>query len=260
VKQGMSIALHGGDHKMGVTMLAQCIAEHLAETLEEKSVVQAVLHGDPGGDYCGAAVQSVEGMRSYLEQNVLNCGEMMRDCKVEDRLYLLRGVLRPEQRRMYHPRIAQYLLEQLRTQADFIVADTGSEADDGLAVGTLRAADYRCLVLTQQESALSRWERHRNLYRRLEIDFQLVLVDRYLPEAPYTKEYLAERLEFPADRILTVPDSPYGLRADGEKKSLLKYKDERFRQGIRQICERLAEYAGLEYPAEKRWKWWKNSI
>lgn len=260
MKRGMSFALHGGDHKTGVTMLTQCIAEHLSDHLEEKAVVQAALHGDPGGDYCAAAVQSVEGMRSYLDQNVLNCAELMRDCKVDQRLHLLRGVSKPEQKRMYHPKIVQYLLEQLCTQADFTLVDTGSEADNGLAVGALKASDYRCLVLTQQESVISRWERHRNLYRRLSIDFQMIFINRYLPEEPYTKEYLAERLEFPVDHILTIADSPYGLRADGEKKSLLKYKDERFRQGIRQGCERLAEYAGLNYPSEKRWKWWKNSI
>ena len=31
MKQGIAIAIHGGDHKTGVTMLTQCIAEHLAE-------------------------------------------------------------------------------------------------------------------------------------------------------------------------------------------------------------------------------------
>ncbi len=260
MKQGMNIALHGGDHKVGVTMLSQCIAEHLAEHMEEKPVIDVALHGDFGGDYCNAAVASIEGMRSYLEQKVLNCREMLRDCKIEEQLYLLRGVSQPEQRRMYQPEISQYLMEQLRNEMAFVVADTGSEADNGLAVGALRAAEFRCLVLTQQESMVGHWEKNRNLYRRLGIDFQLILVNRYLPEAPYTKEYLAERLEFPADHILTVSDSPYGLQADGEKKSLLKYKDERFRQGIRQLCQRLAEYAGLDYPGERRRKWWKNSI
>ena len=260
MKQGIAIALHGGDHKTGVTMLTQCIAEHLAEHLKDQTVVQASLQGNPGGDYCQASVQSVEGMRSYLEQNVLNCGELLRECKVQERLYLVRGIWRPEQRRLYHPEVAVYLTEQLRREAAFVVADTRSEAHDGLAVGALGAADLRCLVLTQQGSVIARWERSRGLYRRLRIDFSMMIIDRYLPEATYTKEYMAERLGFPPDCILTVDDSPYGARADGEKKSLLKYRDERFRQGIDRICRRFTEYAGLNYSEEKRWRWWKNSI
>lgn len=260
MKKGICIAFHGGDHKSGVTMLTQCVGEHLTEHLEEESVIQAGLQGNPGGDYCKSTVPSVEAVRSYLEQNLLNAQELLRDCKVKERQYLIRGIERPEQQRLYHPKLAQYLVGQLKEQAQFILCDTGSELDNGLAIGGLQSADLRCLVLTQQESSLSRWERHQNLYRRLGIDFQMVIINRYLPEASFTKEYIAERLGFPVDRILTVSDSPYGLRADGEKKSLLQYKDERVRQGIRSVCERLAERCGVDYPEERRLKRWKSFI
>ena len=260
MKRGLCIALHGGDHKTGVTMLSQCIAEHMTEHLEEQTVIQVGLHGNPGGDYTSASVRTVEELRSYLEQNLFNAGEILRDCKVTDRQYLVRGITRPEQQRLYHPKLAQYLVEQLREQSQYVVVDTGSEADNGLAIGGLQAADIRCLVLTQQESVIARWERNQSIYRRLGIDFQMVIVNRYLPESAYTKEYLAERLEFPADRILTVSDSPYGLKADNEKKSLIQYKDERIRQGIRGICQRLTEHCGVDYPEEKRWKRWKKGF
>lgn len=260
MKQGMCVALHGGDHKVGVTMLAQCLAEHMVEHLEEMAVIQTGLQGNPGGDYCTAVVRTIEEMKSYLEQNLLHPQELLRDCKIQDRHYMVRGIEKPEQVRLYHPRMALYLVEQLKEQVQFVITDTGSEIDNGLAIGGLQAANLRCLVLTQQESILAHWERHLNLYRRLGIDFQMVIINRYLPEAAYTKEYIAERLGFPLDRILTVADSPYGLRADNEKKSLLQYKDERIRQGIRQICERWAERCGIDYPEEKRWKRWKSFI
>ena len=68
MKQGMCVALHGGDHKVGVTMLAQCLAEHMVEHLEEMTVIQTGLQGNPGGDYCTAVVRTIEEMKSYLEQ------------------------------------------------------------------------------------------------------------------------------------------------------------------------------------------------
>lgn len=260
MKQGLCVALHGGDHKTGVTMMTQCLAEHMADHLEEMSVIQAALQGNPGGDYCAASVKSIEEVKLYLEQGLLKPQELLRECKVQERHFMIRGVVKPEQVRLYHPRMAQYFVEQLKEHAQFLISDTGSEIDNGLTIGGLQSADLRCLVLTQQESVLARWERHQTIYRRLGIDFQMVIINRYLPEATYTKDYLAERLGFPVDRILTVADSPYGLRADGEKKSLLQYKDERIRQGIRTICERLAEHCGLNYPEEKKVRRWKSFI
>ena len=260
MRKGMCIAFHGGDHKTGVTMLCQCVMEHMAEHLENETVLQTALHGYPGGDYSQAMVQSVEGMRSYLDQQLLNSQELLRECKIQENGYLMWGIFRPEQQRFYHPKTAGYLLEELRRELSFMILDTGSEADNGLAIGALQSADVRCLVLTQQESVLSRWERYQGIYRRLGMDFHYIVINRYLPEAAYTKEYMADRLGFPVDRILTVADSPYGLRADGEKKSLLQYRDERVRQGVRGICERLTERCGIDYPKEKRWKRWKSSI
>ncbi|MBQ4576120.1 MAG: hypothetical protein IJB07_00155, partial [Firmicutes bacterium] len=67
MKRGLCIALHGGDHKTGVTMLSQCIAEHMTEHLEEQTVIQVGLHGNPGGDYTSVSVRTVEELRSYLE-------------------------------------------------------------------------------------------------------------------------------------------------------------------------------------------------
>ncbi|MBQ8589576.1 MAG: hypothetical protein IJ486_03885 [Firmicutes bacterium] len=260
MKQGVCIAVHGGDHKAGTTMLTTCIAEHISEYLENDLVIEAGLHGNPGGDYCTTVTKNVEEIRSYLEQDLLNGAELLRECKVQDRRYLLRGIIHPEQQRLYHPRMAAHLLTQLKQEVSFIIADTGSEVDNGLAIGAMQAADLRCLVLTQQESVLAHWERNQTIYRRLSIDFHFLVINRYLPEAVYTKEYLSERLGFPMDRILTVSDSPFGMRADNEKKSLLQYKDERLRQNIRTVCERLTEQCGVDYPREKRWKFWKNSI
>ena len=82
MKQGMCVALHGGDHKVGVTMLAQCLAEHMVEHLEEMTVIQTGLQGNPGGDYCTAVVRTIEEMKSYLEQNLLHPQELLRDCKI----------------------------------------------------------------------------------------------------------------------------------------------------------------------------------
>ncbi len=260
MKQGICIALHGGDHKTGATMLAQCIAEQLAEQLSQESAMLVTLHGRRGGEYTAFSGQSVEGMRSYLEQQLLNTQELLRDCRVQERLYNMRGIFHPEQQRRYHPKLSQYLICQLRKEVSFIVADSGSEVDNGLAIGALQEADLRCLVLTQQETVLSQWECCRGIYQRLGQQFDLLIINRYLPEAVYTKEYLAERLEVSPDRILLVSDSPYGLRADGEKKSLLQYKDERFRQGICEICSRIAERVGINYPEEKRWKRWRGFI
>ena len=260
MKRGLCVAFHGGDHKTGVTMLTQCLAEHMTEHLEEMNLIQVNLQGNPGGDYCSVPVRSIEELKSYLEQNLIHPQEVLRDCKVENRHYMMRGIINPEQVRMYHPRMAHCLIEQLKEQTEFVMIDTGSEIDNGLAIGGLQAAAVRCLILTQQESVLAHWERQQNLYRRLGIDFHMLIINRYLPESAYTKEYIADRLSFPVDRIMTVTDSPYGLRADGEKKSLLRYKDERIRQGIRGVCERLAERCGIDYPEEKRWKRWKSFI
>ncbi|MEG1584940.1 MAG: hypothetical protein RR361_07815, partial [Anaerovorax sp.] len=212
--------VHGADHKVGTTMISQSIAEYLSNEYKELKVLFITLNGRESAEYVNEAPESIEGIKNHLDSKMIEDIDFTRVCKKRDNFYMLTGIKKEEEQRDYYPHMATYLLETVTQTFDIVIADSGNELDNGLAIGALSATVNRFLVMTQQEAILYRWERNRMTYERLGIDFDRYIINKYYEQDPYDVSYIGKRLNLLQEQFLKVAFAGYGRQAEMEYKTL----------------------------------------
>jgi len=251
---------HGADSKTGVSMLAQSAAELIAGEKREKRVLLVNLQGRYGAAYTGFVGENVEGLRHYLDNRLLNREEVLAGCRCTENLYVIGGVATIGEERYYQPEMSSYLLSELRDEFDLILADSGSEIDNGLALGSLIMGDELILTLTQQEGVLKRLEKLTPLYRKLDLAFTLWVCNRFEEGDPYSREYLCRRLNIPQESLFTAAETQEGRRAEAESRTLLAYRSRAYEADLLNLSNEILRRAGEEPIEKQRKKRWKSFI
>lgn len=249
-------AFHGVDGKTGTTMITQSIAELIASNYKDIKIMMISMHGRPGTEYVDQVGESIEGVKLYLNNRLLDSRKLIEDCRRAHNFYMLGGVENIGQVRSYHPEMAAYLLESLESELDLILIDTGNEIDNGLAVGALEYIGEKYCIITQQESILKRYERVKPIYEQLGIDFSLYIVNKYTDQDICDLRYIAERLSLDQKKLMKVEASGYERQAEWDHRTLLTYKDETFCRDIHSIANWLLTQAQIEPMDMARKKKW----
>lgn len=251
---------HGVDHKVGTTMVAQSTAEFLAKNYDDLKILFMTLNGRESAEYVRETPESIESIKLNLDNRILNSSDFMKACKKTESLYMLAGVLNETEQRHYQPDSVTYLLSEVAPEFHMIIVDSGSEIDNGLAVGSLLSSENRFLILTQQESAIRRWERQHDLYDKLNIQFPYLVLNKFEEHDPYGIDYVSKRLEIPQTQILTVEAAGYGKRAEMDYKTLMEYRSGKYAQDIENIANLLLTTAGIPIRTKQRKNKWKSFI
>lgn len=251
-------AFHGAEYKVGSTMLTQSVAQMIAGGKKDVKVLLLFLNGRRSTDYCREDPESIEAVRASIDNKMLTLAEFMQICYRSDNLYMLAGVRRLFEQRFYGPQMSEYIIKLVRDSFDLILIDCGNELDNGLALGALRSADTRLLVLTQQESVLARYEALRSTYEMLKLTYQKIIVNKYIQDDPHDEAYLARRLQRHKKDMIAVLLAKYARQAEIDYRTLLDYNESGFREGVRAAAEAVLEEAGLDpalgAKAGRRWK------
>lgn len=250
-------AFHGAEYKVGSTMLTQSIAQMIANGKKDKKVLLLFLNGRRSTDYCREDPESIEAVRASIDNKMLTLEEFMRTCHQSENLYMLAGVCRLFEQRLYGPQMSEYLIDLVREAFDLILIDCGNELDNGLALGALRRSDVRLLVVTQQESVLARYEALRSTYEMLKISYQKIIVNKYIQDDPHDEAYLARRLHRHRKDMVAVLLAKYARQAEIDYRTLLEYNEAGFRDGIREAARIILEESGMgsELNAKAGWRW-----
>jgi MinD-like ATPase involved in chromosome partitioning or flagellar assembly len=247
---------HGVDHKVGTTMIALSVAEAVAERQPEKRVLLLALNGRESTEYVREGAESVDALRSRLESRLLGEEELIAHCLHVKNLSVLGGVVNEEEERYYMPEAAAFLLDVAGRAFDLVVADSGNRLDNGLAFGALAYDVNRFLVLTQQETALTRWEKRRVLYERLGVMPKAYILNNYIEKDICPADYVARRFaeeQRPFHRVRFVQG---GRRAEIERKSLWVSAAEGFKDDVAALADALTgEDAGAPAPRRRRRSW-----
>ncbi|MBQ9931412.1 MAG: hypothetical protein IJO79_03590 [Firmicutes bacterium] len=250
------IAFHGADHKVGTTMIAQSAAEVIAGAHKDIKILFVSLQGRPGTEYIREVGQTIDGLKVYLNNRVLPREELLRTCRKTENYYFLGGVEDPMEGRRYFPDAAIYLLDTVADEFDLILADTGNNPDNGLTAGALQTAGIRYSVLTQQETALRRYEQMRRIYDMMEIRFDHWVINKFIPDDPYSLPLIAKRLHIPSEKLLPVDFAGYGREAEMDCRTLLSYRNEKYLSDITDLANRILEQTGfplIEKPRKNKW-------
>ena len=62
---------HGADHKVGVTMIAQSVAEIIASERPNMKILLITLSGKKSNDYLKEEIRSIDGYRNKIESKII---------------------------------------------------------------------------------------------------------------------------------------------------------------------------------------------
>ena len=252
------VSFHGSDHKTGVTMLALSVCADMCRKHPDKSVMFIGMNGRPSCEYVKEEASSIEDIKLHLDNRTLTAEEIKMMCRNKQNFYLLSGIKDIIREREFFPETAEYLLKTIAACFDIIVCDTGNDPDNGLAIGALHGSGQSYCVVAQCESSVSEFERRRWLFKKLGIDFDALVLNKYFPKDPYDREYLSERLGKGMGGFLTVRMAGYGRQAEMDHQTLLEYRNDAYGRDIAALSERIMSKAGITIKNERRKRLWRT--
>lgn len=241
-----TVSFFGADHKCGTGMISQCVAERIAAVMPDLKILLLHANGRSGSDYSPTVSESMDNIRPYLADRLVDSREILEKSRWKDNLFVIAGTEEIGSFASFNPDMTSYMLESLRKDADLILCDSGCEIEHGLSLGSLLSSDHVYMVMTQNESALRRYEWQKNLFEKLGIFPGRFIINKFDKGSPYNVRYIGERLALYADQIMTVRLSEYGMRAEYDERSLVNYPGSGFKRDIDAIACKVLEDSGLK--------------
>jgi hypothetical protein len=251
---------HGIDHKVGTTMIALSVAESAAARRPEKRVLFLALNGRESTEYVRENTESIDALKNRLESRLLGEEELIAHCLCMKNLFVLGGVSNEEEERYYLPEAAAFLLDVAGRVFDRVVVDSGNRLDNGLAFGALLYDANRFFVMTQQETALSRWEKRKTLYERLGVMPKAYILNNYVEKDIYPADYVARRFAEDGRQFHCVRFAQGGRQAEIERKSLWAGAADGFADDVAALTGALMGEGADEPASRKRRRRWKSFI
>ena len=249
----MIITFHGSDHKSGVSQTARGFAECLAAAFKYKKIL--LIHTDRAGSSCCPGVrESLADVRPYLREKMMDAEELAGRARLKDNLYIIGGDPDPESGRRYLPDMSEYMLTSFAKVFEYVICDSGSDAEYGLCLGSLLAADMVFMVLCQSEICLRRAEWLKPLYDKLSLKDCSYVLCKYDKNSPYDPDYVEERLGLNKGSLLYIRKSRHGEDAELENRSIYSFSEPGYRKDIALLASKAA---GADITAESGKKLWK---
>lgn len=255
-----TFVFHGVDSKTGTTMLTQSVAEWIAREYRQARVLFVSLNGRPGTEYTDSPEETMESLKIFLDNKLLSGKELMSGSKRGENLHVIGGISDFRQVRSFSPEAAEYFLENVEKDFDFVFVDAGNDLDNGLAIGALGRSKLRILVLTQQESMLARFEKLNPVYEKLEYAFSFTVVNKYRNDDPYDLSYISKRLSLPPEKLFPVTEALCARAAEAAHKTLLNFKEAKYKEDIGKLALQVLDRCGMEKPEGMKKKKWISFI
>ena len=256
---GRIITFHGADHKTGVSQCALGTAESLAENYPYLKILLIHTEGRSGREYAPNLRETLENVRPYLLDRVLDGEEVGDKAQYKGNLYLIGGDENPGSAEGYLPDMAEYMLDSFAKLFDVVLCDSGSEVEHAMALGALFSADRIYYVLSQSEICFKRAEWLLPLYEKLDLPQRRYLVCNYDKNSPFTASYSAKRLDADTADLFCIRSSRRGSDAEIEGKSLYSYKESPYRRDIDAVAADIVQSFGLIKGGKERSWFRKNS-
>ena len=128
------------------------------------------------------------------------------------------------------------------------------------SLGGLLLSNDNYLILTQLESSLRRDEEQQDRFLKEGIGFTKFIVNKLEDKDPYTLQYIGKRLNVEKSMLLKVQKVDWGKQAEMEYKTLIEFRDERYRDDIGTIGNQILMKMGENGINSRKKSKWKNFI
>lgn len=241
-------------------MTAQSAAEIISFYHPNLKILLTAMNGRESSEYVRELPVSIDSMKFHIDNKMVSTDDFLKTCTHKGSFYIMAGISNETEARYYHPGMAGYFLEEVAPEFDLIIADAGNELDNGLAVGALSLSEEVFLVITQQESALRRYEKNRRLLDDLGVGIGAFVINKYCEQDPYGLPYLSDRLETGKEKIFKVDSAGWSRQAEIDNKTLLEYKNETYTLDIIALANYILNKIGIAEIQRQRKSRWKSFI
>lgn len=241
-------------------MTAQSVAETISFYYPNLKILLTAMNGRESNEYVRELPVGIDSMKFHIDNKMIIAEDFMKTCTHRGNFYIISGISNESEARYYYPDTAGYLLEEVAPEFDLVIADTGNELDNGLAVGALALSEEIFLIVTQQESVLSRYEKNKKLMDDLGVRITAFIVNKYYAQDPYGLSYLSDRLETDREKVFKVDSAGWSRQSEIDNKTLLEYKNETYTLDIITLANRILNKAGLAEIQRQRKSRWKSFI
>ena len=237
-------AFHGADHKCGTSMIAQSAAEAIAARDKNLRVLLVNTSKDSTDLFCPNVCESLETIRPYLVEKLVDMEDLVQKSKYKDNLYIIGGMKKPGCITNFSPEMGEYLLEAASNLFDIIICDSGAEIENGMSIGSLFFADDVYMVITQSEACIRSYEYMMGFYKTLSLPVRKLIINKYSRNAVNNKNIICGRLKYSEEDLMYLSESMYSDKAEIEGKTLYQLKDVKFKKEIDLIAKDMLGRAG----------------
>jgi len=241
-------------------MAAQSIAELIAKEKKELSVLFAALNGRKSVEYMCESVVPIDEFKIRLKSGIGIDKSMLSANKKIDNLYIISGLDKEEEARSFLPEMADVLIQSLNDKFNLIIIDAGSEIDNGLAYGAVKMNGLKYLVIEQSESSVARYEKMKEIYDRLNINFDKYILSKYYSDDPLSVNYISSRLSLNKSSFFEIGYSDKGRASEMEYRTLLEAGQDKYCSDIVKIANDMMAAMNLESILLKRKRAWNSFI
>jgi MinD-like ATPase involved in chromosome partitioning or flagellar assembly len=237
-------------------MIAQSVAELIAKEKKEILVLFAALNGRKSTEYMKEEVVTIDEYKIQLKSGIGIDKNSLNPNRKMDNLYVIGGVEKEEETRYFLPDMVDVLVDSLDKKFDLLIFDSGSDIDNGLAFGALTMDNQKYLVFEQSESSIRRYEKIREIYGKLNIEFDKYILNKYVESDPLTIKYIASRLGLDNNLFIAVDNSDRSRVSEIEYKTLLDTANDKYKNDILNIANDIMKTMCMENIRLKRKSVW----
>ena len=122
-------------------------------------------------------------------------------------------------------------------------------------------ADCNYLITTQQESALTRLEKQRDIFDKSDISFDAVVVNKFYEKDPHSLGYIRSRMGLDKERISKISMADYERQAEMNHCTLMEFNNSDYEKDILNVAnEILLDIGGEGIRKRSRGLRWKSFI
>lgn len=251
---------YGADSKVGTTMVAQSVAEIIAEHTTV-NVGLLYMGSNPVHYFDSQGETGIDTIKIKLFNGILSREDLMK-ASIKTRLnnlYAITGSNGIQDLRYFHPTHAEDLLNLASECFDIVIVDAGSEIERGLSLGAIRMASSKYLVTTQQQNTKDAFRRVTDeVFHPLQIEKKefLCVINKYV-EGAITEKQLSTVYDVPVIGHLPHLDMK-GWQAELDHKSLLHFNHEGYVDGVKQVAEYVCELQKIPFRNEGSKSWFRK--
>lgn len=185
---------HGCDRKVGTSMVSHCTAKLISDLLRDKKVLFTALNGNDELHYSRGNTSSIDNIKIRVDNNLITAQEIENACSRDGNLYVMGGVSGVFKHRNFSVEFPQLFLSRALEAFDIVIVDCGNELDSGLCIGSLKSGGINIMVINQNEGSLLRFEGAEEIYKAIDTEFSLWIVNRFSDNDVHDEAYLKKRL------------------------------------------------------------------